>query len=179
MVAESDIVLDSFPYGGCNSVHVSLQPSRSHLQASSPSRAQDALLGGTIVLTLEGAVWRNRIAAAMLRRIGLPVRQAQATGCFPALSRCVSYTRFVFHAQELVTTSAGDFVDRAIQLIVNPDLRQQLQAKLIAVLCQRVPVAPSSPPLITHRSAVYVSTDGLGVDAGHGHWRGCLLCARL
>lgn len=54
-VVQSAVSFDSFHFGGCNSVH-------------------DLLHSDVPVVTFEGADWRNRIAGAMLRRLGLDVR---------------------------------------------------------------------------------------------------------
>lgn len=57
--------IDSHPYAGCNSMH-------------------DLLHAGVPVVTLEGRLWRGRIGAAILRRLGLPWLVATSVGEFQA-----------------------------------------------------------------------------------------------
>lgn len=76
--------IDSHPYAGCNSMY-------------------DLLHAGVPVVTLEGRLWRGRIGAAMLRRLGL---------------------------QWLVAASVGEFQSKITRLVVDEAWRREMRRRV-------------------------------------------------
>ena len=111
-IRQGHIGLDSFPYGGCNSVFVRAVGWQLVNFLSHP-RLQDLLHSGVPPVVLEGALWRNTIAPAMLRRVGL---------------------------QDLVATTTKQYVEIATRLVLDSEHRAAVHKRVLEVQLCGVPL---------------------------------------
>lgn len=102
-LVEADVFLDSFPYGGLHSL-------------------VEALSVGCPAVTLEGDHARNRVGAAILRRLELP--------------------------EWLIARDAGGYLDAVVRLIETPSLRAELRTRLTRERVLQALIDPDLPNLV-------------------------------
>jgi hypothetical protein len=103
-LVEADLYLDAYPYGGLHSL-------------------VEALASGCPVLTLEGDLVRNRVGAALLRKLDLP--------------------------EFLIARTGDEYVEAASTLIADPGLRADLRSRLRREAVLEALIDPDLPEAVT------------------------------